>query len=249
MREATKAEVLIAGLLLLAGAEFCRERLAAAVAEARPALEQIRAEAADTAEGLEQAREQRDMKRKDLERFKAGMSKLTESRRSMYVAGLQLQEEKRQLEKLWEVVSTYLLVDEKTGTVNLMVGDQALITYPVGYAPHKQFGEPSGAFPQLTRVVSKERFAHPERPQSREVDGKLEWLPPQVGGADRAKALGEFVLFTDGPLILHGRPNSAHDHAAYPHACLGLPTAVAQRLYEKTFVGTKILFAAVPKKK
>jgi hypothetical protein len=56
----------------------------------------------------------------------------------------------------------------------------------------------------------------------------------------RANALGEFVMFTKGSLILHGAPKKAAEHMAFPHYCVGLTLAVARRLYSQSFMGTRI---------
>ncbi len=94
--------------------------------------------------------------------------------------------------------------------------------------------------PRAAAIMSKERFAHPERPRSEQVGGQLQWEPPQVGTSVRANALGEYVMFTREGLVLHGPPLRAAEHEAYPHLCLSLPAATAARLYAKSFVGTKI---------
>ena len=75
-----------------------------------------------------------------------------------------------------------------------------------------------------------------------EVDGKISWEPPQVGKDPRSGGLGEFVLFTDGPLIIHGPAPKKELHAAFPHVCPGVTAYTAQRLFENVFVGTKIVY-------
>src|SRR5437016_1353376 len=86
-------------------------RLNAEAARARTAAASLDAAASGVEEALDGARVLRDLKARDLASFKAGLARLTGSRRALYEAGLELQDEKRQLEKLWEVLTTYLLVD------------------------------------------------------------------------------------------------------------------------------------------
>ncbi len=90
-------------------------------------------------------------------------------------------------------------------------------------------------------IVSKERFAHAERGKSEVTGGRLDWEPPQVGTSARARALGENVLFTREGLIIHGPPLDKAEHESYPHLCLTLPAATARRLYDRSFIGTRVL--------
>lgn len=146
-------------------------------------------------------------------------------------------------------MSTYLLVDEGDKKIHLMRGEQSLESYPIEYVPPQSFGEGAKAPATVSTIISKERFAHPERGKSEQVDGQLQWEPPQVGSSVRANALGEFVMFTRGSLILHGPPKKAEEHKAFAHYCLGLSLAVARRLYNSCYIGTKIVIkAAVPSK-
>ena len=194
----------------------------------------------DSSQALGDAAAIRDDKDRKLARVRAGLPKLAENSRRVYESGLQLQEEKRLLEKQLELMTTYLLVDEAQGQVHLMRGEQALETYPIGLgAPHSLGGAKSSA--ATSTVVSKERFAHPERPKAEQVAGQLQWEPPQVGTSARVNALGEFVVFTRGGLILHGPPAKESEHSLYPHACLELSLPVARRLYAASNIGTKVL--------
>lgn len=207
---------------------------------AKKALEAYSEEAEETESALSDATAMRDERRSAVGVFKAGLPKLAQSRRQLYEGGLQLQEEKRLLEKQLEIMTTYLLIDEAAGKVHLMRGEQALESFPLGAGAPHAYG---GAKPQpaLAAIVSKERYAHPERPKSDQVGKELNWEPPQVGESARANALGEYVVFTKGPLILHGPPKNEAEHAAFPHVCLELPLAVARRLYSETYIGTKVL--------
>lgn len=227
-------------VLSLIALHLAASRVGEQAGEAQSELARLEPAAAQLENAVLNAETLRDLKAKDLAVFKAGLTQLTGSRRALYEAGLQLQEEKRQLEKLEEVLLTYLRVDKTALKVSVMRGDQALLTYPIGYAP-KILGEDPRPLPKIVRVVSKERFAHPERGAYEQTAGQVKWEPPQVGTSSRASSLGEFVVFTDGPLILHGPPANPAEHQKYPHACVGLPLAVARRLYEKSFIGTKLL--------
>ena len=240
-QKAKPAVVLAAGLAVLFGMNQARTRLreeeaAAAAAQARlgPALDDALQEASEAGSLSE-------LKARDLARFKAGLSKLTQSRRTIYEAGLQLQEDKRLLEKQWEIMTTYLMVDPEARKIHLMRGEQSLESYPIAYAPAQAFGGETKPPPGLVQITSKERFAHPERGKYEEVDGQLQWEPPQVGTSARSNSLGEFVMFTRSSLILHGPPKKVEDHKAFAHYCLGLSAAVAHRLYAHSFIGTKII--------
>ena len=242
-----KPEVLAAAALAaIVGMDAGRLRLAEETARRAADIGRLDQALDDASDALGEAIVLRDLKDKDLRTLKSSLMRVTRSRRALYESGLQLQEDKRLLEKQWEIMTTYLQVDEEARKVSVMRGDQALVTYPIGRGPETYGGESRPA-PAVVRIVSKERFAHPERGKSEQVNGKLEYEPPQVGQSVRANALGEFVIFTDGPLILHGPPKRPKEHALFAHACLNLPLAVAKRLYEKTFIGTKILIKAAPR--
>lgn len=235
-RKAPPFLVLAAGAAVLALLHVQTSVLRRTTLERRAQLTALGDALAQSADSLGDASSLRDMKVKDLGRLKGELSKLARSRRALYEGGLQLQEERRLLEKQWEIVSTYLLIDPKEKKIHLMRGEQSLESYPAGEVP--------AGLPAASAIVSKERFAHPERGRSEEVDGQLRWEPPQVGTSARASALGEFVMFTRGPLILHGPPRKEAEHKAFPHACLVLTSAVARRLYNGSFIGTKVAVKA-----
>jgi hypothetical protein len=240
-KKAHPVAVCAAGVLVLVAMNMGRQRLREQVVERRAALALLSPRLESTADALAEASSYRDMKLKDLERFRAELSKLADSRRALFEGGLQLQEERRLLEKQWEIVSTYLLVDQDNKRVSLMRGDQALESYPFTYDPPESFGGEARPVPKEAVIISKERFAHPERPKSEEVAGQLQWEPPQVGTSVRANALGEFVVFTRGPLILHGPQKKEDEHKAFAHVCLGLSKVTAQKLYQNTFIGTRVV--------
>jgi hypothetical protein len=235
-----------AALLLLAhGARLAAARRADA---AEAALAAAAAQAEETGAVLAELEAVRDAKQGELDEFKRGLPQLAESRRKVYEGGLQLQEEKRLLEKQLELMTTYLLVEPAAGKVHLMRGEQALRSLPLGEGAPRQYGQ-TKAQPPLAAIVSKERFAHPERPKADQVGGQLQWEPPQVGESARANALGEFVVFTRGPLILHGPPRKAEEHAAFPHVCLELSLPAARRLYQDSSIGTKVMLKAAAEAK
>lgn len=238
------------GLLTLGALQSARLVLREKAKAAESANEAVRenleeAQAALDDVGVESAR-----RRSALDKFRAGLPKLAEDRRQIYESGLQLQEEKRLLEKQLEIVTTHILVDEAARQVHVMRGDQALETYSIGFAAPRSRGG-AKAPPAESPVISKERFAHPERPKTEQVAGQLQWEPPQAGTSARVNALGEYVVFTRGSLILHGPPAKEAEHELYAHTCLELTLPVARRLYQASFIGTKVGLkaAAVARKK
>ncbi|MDE2141335.1 MAG: hypothetical protein KGJ84_02840 [Elusimicrobia bacterium] len=240
-RRATAPLLLAVGGLILAGCWMLQSwltahaRLAAAShASAAAALDDLDLE-------LSERQALRDLVARDLARAKRSAADLSRSRRALFEGGLALSEEKRLLEKQWEIMTTYLLVDLKNDRVDVMRGEQAYETLPLGGARPRAVGGDMKPLPRLATIVTKERYAHPERGKSEEVGGRLDWEPPQVGASLRASALGENVLFTKEGLILHGPPLKKAEHEAYPHLCLTLPAATARRLYQRSFVGTRVL--------
>lgn len=241
-RRAPRLWTAAAAVLVLVGLNVVRLRLRAAALARQAEDARLSSTLDDSTEALDENQSLRDERLRDVAKFKAGLAGLTKSRRALYEGGLELQEEKRLLEKQLDIMTTYLLVDVQAKKISLMRGEQALETYPIGIDAPKAFGGEAAALPALTTIVSKERFAHPERGKSEQgPDGRLEWVPPQVGTSVRANALGQYVLFTRGPLILHGPPRKPEEHAAFAHDCLELSLAVARRLYSQTYIGTRIL--------
>jgi len=204
-----------------------------------------RAAAAVALDDLEQEVAERqalhDVVGRDLAQAKKNAAGLSRSRRALFESGLALSEEKRLLEKQWEIMTTYLLVDPAADRVQVMRGEQAFETWPLGGQAPRAVGGEKRPVPRLATIVSKERYAHPERGKSDVVAGRLDWEPPQVGTSARARALGENVMFSKEGLILHGAPLSRAEHDAYPHLCLELPAATARRLYSRGFVGTRVM--------
>lgn len=183
----------------------------------------------------------RDLVARDLAAAKKNATSLSASRRALFEGGLALSEEKRLLEKQYEIMTTYLLVDQANDRVQIMRGDQAFETLPLKGSEARAVGGEKKPLPRIATIVSKERFAHAERGKSEVTAGRLDWEPPQVGTSARARALGEHVLFTREGLVIHGPPLDKAEHEAYPHLCLTLPAAVARRLYDRSFIGTRVM--------
>ncbi len=234
--------VFLIGAAILSGGYQFRLRLSSSARALESSGRVLEANNAALSQSVQELRSIRDLKVKDLDRLKAGLADLAQSKRTLYEAGLSLQDEKRSLEKLKEIMSTYLKIDEDKKMVYLMQGEQALEEYPLLYPVLRAFGGDVKTPSSAAVITSKERFAHPERGQSEEVNGVLVWNPPQVGQSVRSNALGEFVMFTGGPIILHGPPKKTAEHESFPHLCAGLSQKSAQRLYSRSFIGTKIVY-------
>ncbi len=234
--------VLATAAALLGGTDFARRWMASEAAHQRAHMVNVDRQAQHEQDGLDSLESLVDLRRKEVERMKLAIQGDAQSRKALFEEGLTLQEEKRLLEKQLEIMVTAFRVDVQTKRLVLLKGEQAVESYPAQYLPPLGFG---ATLPRplrsMARVTSKERFAHPERGEVKDVNGKLEWIPPQVGTSVRANALGEYVTFTDSGLILHGPPAKPEEHAAFPHYCLGLDLATARQLYRKSFIGTRIL--------
>lgn len=248
-RRATAPLLLAAGVFVLSGLWMLQSwvsahaRLAAAEHEAAVvAIDDMDLE-------LAERQALRDLVTRDLSRAKKNAASLSRSRRVLFEGGLALSEEKRLLEKQWEIMTTYLLVDLKNDRVQVMRGEQAFETWPLGGARPHAVGGDMKPLARVATIVTKERYAHPERGKSEQVGGRLDWEPPQVGSSVRASALGENVMFTKEGLILHGPPLKVAEHEAYPHLCLSLPAATARRLYARSFVGTRVMILDGPSAK
>ncbi|HVA66264.1 MAG TPA: L,D-transpeptidase [Elusimicrobiota bacterium] len=239
--------IILAALILLAALNALRVKLKSAALASRRQAAALAQNLDGAQDALADVESLRDLKKDELSRAKRVILSLTRSRQALYESGLELQEEDRILQKQWDMLSTYLQVDLGSGRISVMRSGQALESYPVRDSPPRAFGGEDKPLPRIVRIVSKERYAAPARGKSEEVNGHLEWQPPEVGTSARASALGEFVMFTDSPLILHGPPKSTAAHAAYPHDCLGLSWPVARRLYRGSFIGEKIWIAGQPK--
>ena len=248
--------VATAALLILGGMEVTRRWLGRELRRSDQALSNLRSQAEPMDQALNHFRSLQELKARDVAQFKEGFSGLAKSRKALFETGLSLQEERRLLEKQLEIMTTYLEIDPGLQRIFLMRGEQPLESYLIQFVPPRSFPEERAmiasatgqttapalpAVPSLVRIVSKERFAHPERGKSEQTNALLQYEPPQVGTSVRAHALGEFVIFTNSRLILHGPPLQEADHEQFPHLCLGLDLETARRLYRATFIGTKIL--------
>lgn len=239
-RRVTAPVLLAVGLLVLSGAWMAESWLTAHALIAAEERQSATAAREDLDSELSERSVLRDLVTRDLARAKSSAASLSRSRRALFEGGLALSEEKRLLEKQWEIMTTFLLVDPATDRISIMRGEQALETVPLAGARPRAVGAEKRPLPHIATVVSKERFASPERGKSEQIDGQLLWEPPQVGTSVRARALGEFVMFTHEGLVIHGPPLSQAEHEAFPHLCLSLSAPAARKLYAKSFIGTKI---------
>jgi hypothetical protein len=194
---------------------------------------------------VEELRAVKDLKAKTSESIKGSLTDMVKTKKNVYETGLALQEEKRLLEKQLEIMTTYLEVEEAAGKINLLRGEQTLKSFSFS-SPLRAMGGAKSAAPGLCRIISKERYAYTERGKTEKASDGLKWDPPQTGETSRGSALGEFVIFTDGPLVLHAPVAEASLHDAYPHLCAGLTLYSAKKLYESVFIGNKLLIQTIP---
>jgi hypothetical protein len=178
---------------------------------------------------------------KDLATLKDGMLGVGKSRKDLYESSLQIQEEKRLLEKQWDILITTIKFDEDSQRVQVLKSDVPVANYQAHFSSSPTIDMKK--LPGTVRITSKERFAHPERGKAEKVNGLLVWTPPQVGLSVRSNALGEYVMFTECGLIFHGPSPKAEEHSAYPHICLGLSLNSAKELYQQTYIGTKVILS------
>ncbi|HVO33009.1 MAG TPA: L,D-transpeptidase [Elusimicrobiota bacterium] len=235
--------LVLLGLAILSGLHALRGRLTALARVDEVRVGSLRALQGTLHQSIDHAAMLQELKDSDVARFKTGFSDMAASRKTLFEAGLSLQEERRLLDKQLEIMTTYLQISPSLQRVFLFRGDQPLQSYLISYIPLRAFGGAPEALPPSVRIVSKERFAHPDRGASEEIKGNLQWTPPQVGTSVRSNALGEYVIFTNSKLILHGPPVNPEDHEKFPHVCLGLDLEAAKKLYRATFIGTKIVIA------
>ena len=228
------------GALILGGSWMLESWLSARVMLAAGEREAAFVALEDLDNALSERAALRDLVSRDLSRAKVLASSLSRSRRVLFEDSLALSEEKRLLEKQWEIMTTFLLVEPAFERVQIMRGEQALETLSLAGARARAGGGDVRALPKIAAVISKERFAAPERGASEQIGGQLLWEPPQVGTSVRARALGEHVMFTKEGLVLHGPPLDKAEHEAFPHLCLSLSTPAARKLYSKSFIGTKV---------
>lgn len=234
----------VAGLLLaslLAGNAVIARQLA----EAEESVRSIGQAGVRSAGRTEELRSIRDLRVSSAKHMKDSLTDMAKAKKAVYETGLSLQEEKRLLEKQLEIMTTYLEADEGAAKIHLLRGDQALKSFSFT-SPLRILGGEKRAVGQVYRITSKERYAYIERGKAEATSAGLNWNPPQVGDGPRASPLGEYVLFTDGPLVLHAPVAGAALHSAYPHLCAGLTFNSAKRLYESVFIGNKLLIKASP---
>jgi hypothetical protein len=237
------ALVTACGLGILAGLYAAPRWLEPVISDEKRFQQNVSRTLEQTAAARERIVTLETLKTMDLEQLKAGLGGHAQSEKSLFESGISLQEERRLLEKQLEIMTTTLLINPALQRVFLMRADQPLQSYLISHIPLRSYGGAPDSLPAVVRIVSKERFAHPERGKSEEVNGTLQWIPPQVGTSVRSNALGEFVIFTNSALILHGPPVNAEDHERFPHICLGLDQEAARKLYRASFIGTRIILS------
>lgn len=234
----------IGAVLILCLLYAFNDRLAKQAANAEKACASLAETKRQSAEYLAEMRAQRDLKVKAMKKMKNALTDVAKTKRVTYEAGLSLQEEKRLLEKQIEIMTTYLEVDEESKKIHLMRGEQKLQSFEFPYAPLRVMGNDPRKPQALYKITAKERVASPERSKTEKTAGGLNWEPPQEGVSSRDSALGEFVIYTDGALILHAPPAKKEQHEAYPHLCAGLTTYSAKKLYNSVFIGNKLVVKA-----
>ncbi|MFA6093357.1 MAG: hypothetical protein WCU88_13220 [Elusimicrobiota bacterium] len=227
------------GLLLCIGAHAARLQLKKETLACRAQSQALAEQGAVVADAASQFSALNELKGQDVAKFKQGLSRLADSKRQVYEAGMALQEEKRLLEKQLELLTTFLMVDMPANRIHRMRGEESVESFPI--AGVRAAAGPVRS-PDVLQIASKERFAHPERGEFIEKDGQLQWNPPQVGTSVRSNALGEYVIFAGPSVILHGPSSKSADHEAFAHYCLGLSAVAARKLYAGSFIGMKILF-------
>lgn len=194
---------------------------------------------------LSESQMQLEQKTSDVNQFKAMFQGTAKTQKDLFESGLSTQEERRLLEKQLEIINTRLVVNPALQRVFLMREEQPMQSTLIRYIPLRAFNGAPVTLPTNVRILSKERFAHPERGKSEMVAGKLQWIPPQIGTSLRSRALGEFVMFTNSKLIFHGPPISDEDHERFPHVCMGLDRDAARKLYRSSFIGTRVQISNV----
>lgn len=190
---------------------------------------------------LETAEQLNALKRRDVENIKAAMVGLARRQKRYYEGSLALGEERRQLEKQLELLTTRLQVDP-IGRIRVMKGEQAVKEYAAGKLACWDGLSGNGTLkaPKNAFITSKEFHAHPERGKVELQDGRLFWTPPQVGSVERTSALGQYVVFTNTPLILHLPSKDRKSHESYRHCCLPLAADSARKIYGSVFIGARI---------
>lgn len=241
MNQANPGIVLAAGILLLLGLAGLNKLADDSTADAEAELTLLKNKSEAVEEALAEARSLKNMKEQEMAFFTSGLSTVAQAKKALYESGLSLQEEKRLLEKQLEIMTTSVRVDLGSNKISLMREGNSLKDFKILFTSTQPVTDAQIKSHSL-RVTSKERFAHPERGKAEEKDGVLTWVPPQVGESTRSNALGEYVLFTNSNIIIHGPFKKEPEHAAYPHACLGLSREDAAKLYRGSFIGNRIYF-------
>lgn len=216
-----------------------RENLTVELRRMSPHLERVSA-ALETADSLYALRA------RDVESTKKAMTGLARKQKSYYEERLALAEERRSLEKQLELLETrFLVADGKLKAVRAeRVSQEFALAGPATCWAEE--GAPSVVAPAAAQVTAKEFYAHPERGRVEMKDGALIWTPPQVGTVSRQEGLGQYVLFTNTPLVLHLPPRDKAAHESYAHCCLPLDKKSAKSAYDAVFIGARLAVQGEP---
>ncbi|OGR84239.1 MAG: hypothetical protein A2901_06820 [Elusimicrobia bacterium RIFCSPLOWO2_01_FULL_54_10] len=241
MKTAHPALLLAAGALLIFSAWSVESYLSANAAALNRDLGALNTQLEMMESALSEMNSLKDMKDREMNFLTSGLSSMAAAKKTLYESGLALQAEKRLLEKQLEIMTSSLRIDLYYQKVSLMREDNSQKDLNIAFTSTQAVTEQQMKSKYL-RVTSKERFAHPERGKAEEKDGVLTWIPPQVGESARSNALGEFVMFTNSNIIIHGPFKKPAEHEAYPHTCLGLSQKDAAHAYRKSFIGNRVYF-------
>ena len=102
--------VLAAGLLINFGMYRLTQWLGSQILAAEEDLVRLERMAEEGGQAAAEFRSLREMKERDMAVFKSGLSSLAQTKKTLYESGLSLQEEKRLLEKLLEIMTTSIRV-------------------------------------------------------------------------------------------------------------------------------------------
>lgn len=215
-----------------------RDSLTGEMRRMAPHHERVNA-ALETADSLYQLRA------RDVRSTKSAMTGLARKQKTYYEERLALAEERRLLEKQLELLETrFTVADAKLKAVR---AERVAQEFSLA-GPPACWGGPDAppALPAAAHVTAKEFYAHPERGKVEMKDGALIWTPPQVGTVSRQEGLGQYVLFTNTPLVIHVPPRNKAAHESYAHCCLPLDKKSAKSAYDAVFIGARLALQGEP---
>lgn len=240
-KKSSLAVLFTLGILLLLGLAGLNHWLAKEITEADAQLIRLKNRSEAVLESLTEVRSLRDLKEQEMAFFISGLGTVAQAKKTLYESGLSLQKERRLLEKHLEIITASVRVDLENKKISLMREDNSLKDFKIIFTSTQSVTE-AQIKSRYLRITSKERYAHPERGKAEEKEGVLTWVPQQVGESTRSNALGEFVIFTNSNIIIHGPFKKELEHSAYPHTCVGLSRPDAANLYRKSFIGNRVYF-------